>query len=119
MGTWRPPAIGENERGGPTPSGLRSRLGAVSAASALPHLSQLPVGLAVADEQEHARCDRDDGYQDEGERSRRGRLPGELFEPARRDLDHHEALPARGTRGDDYQSRFPRRPVESLRAVRT
>src|SRR5205823_785404 len=114
MRSWRPPAIGRKERGGPKPSGSRSSLAAASAAFALAHLSQLPSGLTVADEQEHARRDREDGCHEEAERSRRGRLPGELVERARRDLDHNEALPARRARGDDDQSRFRRRPEDAL-----
>src|SRR3989442_15506637 len=96
----------KKERGGPKPSISRSDLVAAGSAAAAAHLLELALRLAVADEQEHARRDRDDGGHEEGQRSRRGRLPGELLEPARRDVDHNEGLPARGARGDDDQSRI-------------
>src|SRR6266699_6560506 len=109
----RSPSEEKKERGGPEPSVSRSDLVAGSAAAA-PQLLELALRLAVADEQEHARRDRDDGRQQEDQRSRRGRLSRELLEAARRDVDHNEALPARGARGDDDQARLLWRGEDAL-----
>src|SRR6266487_3898657 len=96
----RSPSEEKKERGGPEPSVSRSDLAAGSAAAA-PQLLELALRLAVADEQEH-------------QRSRRGRLSRELLEAARRDVDHNEALPARGARGDDDQARLLWRGEDAL-----